>query len=88
VVRKLIVRRLLRLLNTQLLNPTPCRYDFVGNIDNFSREDIESSLRQSPAMTLQEYLDIANRFKACPVSRVGVTAIEPDGTYTHNVDFR
>jgi hypothetical protein len=87
-MKMLIVRFLLSLLNTEFLNSTPCRYDFVGNVDNFSRSDIESTLRVEPDMTLRRYLDIADRFKACPISRVGVTAIEPDGTYTQNVDFR
>jgi hypothetical protein len=87
-MRNLLIRGLLAVLNSRWLNQTPCRYDFVGNIDNFSRQDIESSLRQDPAMTLQQYLELANRFKACPISRVGVTAIEADGSYTQNVDFR
>ena len=84
-MRRFAVSILLRILNSAWLNPTPCRYDFVGNLDNFSREDIESSLRQSPEMTLREYLEIADRFKSCPISRVGITAIEPDGSYTQNV---
>lgn len=86
-MRSLLVQALLQLLNTEFLNPTPCRYDFVGNIDNFSRENIASTLRQEPDMSLSRYLDIADRFKACPISRVGVTAIEPDGSYTQNVRF-
>ena len=82
-----VISILLRLLNSSWLNDTPCKYDFVGNIDNFSREDIESTLRQAPGMTLREYLEIANRFKFCPISRTGITAIEPDGSYTQNVRF-
>lgn len=87
-MRKAIIRALLAILNSRWLNPTPCRYEFVGNIDNFSRADIESSLRVNPAMSLQHYLDLANLFKACPVSRVGITAIEADGTYTQNCEPR
>jgi hypothetical protein len=87
-VRKIAIRVLLAILNSRWLNQTPCRYDFVGNVDNFSREDIESTLRMDPEMSLAYYLELANRFKACPISRVGVTAIEPDGSYTENVDFR
>lgn len=84
-MKKLLVRFLLRLLNAHFLNPTPCRYAFVGNLDNFSRHDIESTLKVEPEMSLRRYLEIADRFKACPISRVGVTAIEPDGSYTENV---
>lgn len=83
-MKKLLVRILLRLLNTNFLNSTPCRYDFVGNIDNFSREDIESSLRAEPDMSLRRYLVIADRFKACPSSRIGITVIEEDGSYGTN----
>ena len=88
MTRKLVVNFLLAILNSRWLNPSPCRYEFVGNVDAFSRSDIESSLRQQPDMTLQQYIDAANRFKACPISRIGITAIEPDGTYTQNVDPR
>lgn len=87
-MRKVIVKLVLLLLNSKWLNPTPCKYEFVGNIDAFSREDIESSLRMEPGMTLQHYLDVANRFKSCPMSRVGVTVIEADGTYSMNRDMR
>lgn len=87
-MKPLIVKVLLRILNTNWLNPTPCRYDFVGNIDNFSRQDIESTLEVEPQMSLRRYLDIADRFKSCPISRVGITTIEPDGTYTENCDPR
>ena len=66
-MRKFTSKLLLVILNSRWLNQSPCRYDFVGNIDNFSREDVESSLRQDPEMTLRQYLDIANRFKACPI---------------------
>ena len=87
-MKEMLVRILLRMLNTQYLNPTPCRYDFVGNVDNFSREDIESTLKMEPDMSLSRYLEIADRFKSCPISRTGITAIEADGSYTQNVDFR
>ena len=85
--RVFAIRILLALLNSRWLNPTPCRYDFVGNIDNFSRSDIEANLKEEPEMSLRRYLDIADRFKSCPISRVGITAIEPDGTYTQNVQM-
>ncbi|HEX3941368.1 MAG TPA: hypothetical protein VHX11_07800 [Acidobacteriaceae bacterium] len=87
-MRKLFVRLLLSILNSRWLNHTPCKYEFVGNVDAFSRSDIEYRIAGSPEITLRQYLDAADRFKACPISRVGVTAIEPDGSYTRNVDFR
>lgn len=86
-MKESIVKILLSILNSKWLNQSPCRYEFVGNVDAFSREDIESCLRQQPDMKLQQYLDLADRFKSCPTSRVGITAIESDGTYTQNVRF-
>jgi hypothetical protein len=86
--RKAVVRALLAILNSEWLNPTPCKYEFVGNVDAFSREDIEATLRHEPEMSLRAYLDLADRFKACPVSRVGVSVIEADGSYSLNRDFR
>lgn len=86
--RKPLIKLLLTILNSRWLNHTPCSYEFVGNVDAFSRSDIESTLRADPQMTLQEYIDIANRFKACPISRTGVSVIEPDGTYSLNRDWR
>ena len=86
-MKKFIVKGLLRLLNCRWLNNTPCRYEFVGNVDAFSRADIEAVLSSNPAITLQEYLDAANRFKTCPLSRVGVTVIESDGSYSVNRSF-
>jgi hypothetical protein len=87
-MRKLVIKALLAILNSRWLNQSPCEYGFVGNIDNFSRSDIESSLKQEPDMTLRQYLDIADRFKACPISRVGITVIEGDGSYSMNRDLR
>lgn len=87
-MKKVIVKILLWILNSSFLNPTPCSYAFVGNIDNFSRDDIESNLQMEPEMSLRGYLDIADRFKASPISRIGITAIESDGSYTENVEPR
>jgi hypothetical protein len=82
------VKCLLALLNSSFLNPTPCKYEFVGNVDAFSRADIEGTLKDAPTITLREYLDMADRFKTCPISKTGVTVIESDGTYSLNRDMR
>ena len=87
-MKKFIVKVLLRLLNCRWLNNTPCRYQFVGNVDAFSREDIEATIQNDPAITLRQYLATADQFKACPLSRAGVTVIESDGTYSLNREFR
>ena len=87
-IQKMIVHSLLNVLNSRFLNQTPCHYEFVGNVDAFSRSDIEATLRSDPQMTLQEYIDLANRFKSCPISRIGVSVIESDGSYSLNRDWR
>ena len=79
-MRKQIVRTLLAILNSRWLNGTPCKYEFVGNVDAFSRSDIEYTLMAHPLITLRQYLDVADRFKSCPISRNGLTVVEGDGS--------
>jgi hypothetical protein len=86
-LRAILVKVLLRLLNTHFLNPTPCRYDFVGNLDNFSRSDMEGTLAAEPDISLRRYLESADRFKACPISKVGISVVEGDGSYSLNRRF-
>jgi hypothetical protein len=73
---------LLRALNSTFLNPTPCQYEYVGNVDAFSRRFLGSSEQQQSGITVKQILDDADMFKACPISKNGLTVIEPDGT-TH-----
>lgn len=85
-MRGRIIRALLSILNSRWLNQSPCKYEYVGNVDAFSREDIECTLRQDPTMTLQEYIDSANRFKTCPMRKDGgVTVIEGDECRDANI---
>src|SRR5580693_7479204 len=79
-VRRFIVKCLLCALNSRWLNQTPCKYAFVGNLDNFSRENLESEDKQQPGITVREILDAADRFMACPINNTGVTVMEGDGT--------
>jgi len=44
-MKRAIVQLLLAILNSRWLNASPCKYEFVGNIDAFSRSDIESNIR-------------------------------------------
>lgn len=82
-LKSLIVRVLLRLLNTQFLNLSPCRYGYIGNIDAFEYQHLRSSESQQPGITLRDFLEDVDRFNACPLYRKdGLTVIEADGT-TH-----
>lgn len=84
-MKSICIRTLLALLNSRWLNNTSCRYEFCGNVDAFTRSDIEYSLRANPAMTLQEYINSANRFKACPINPDGLTVIDGDDVREANV---
>jgi hypothetical protein len=71
-----ITKLVLGILNGRFLNSTPCRYEFVGNIDAFSREHLESEERQRPGISVKKVLDEANQFKMCPINKNGLTVIE------------
>lgn len=67
-MKALIIRTLLSILNSRWLNPSPCKYGFIGNIDAFSFENLESEDRQRPGITVRTVLDEAIRFKSCPIN--------------------
>jgi hypothetical protein len=81
-MKRWIEQALLRVLNSRVINNTPCKYGFVGNIDAFSYEHLASEERSRPGITVKTILEEADRFKSCAASKDGVTVIEPDGT-TH-----
>ena len=66
-MRALIVNFMLRLLNSRFLNATPCKYGFIGNVDAFSYENLESEARQRPGITVEVILAEADRFRSCPM---------------------
>jgi hypothetical protein len=78
-MKKRIIKILLRVLNSNWLNGTPCSYGFVGNVDNFSYENLASEEKQQPGITVKQVLETADRFKSCPIGK-GLTVIEPDGS--------
>lgn len=75
------VKGLLGLLNSRFLNHSPCRYGYIGNIDAFEYQHLQSSEAQQPGITLREFLNDVDRFNACPLySKDGLTVIEADGS--------
>lgn len=79
-MRKLIIKILLATLNSRWLNPSPCRYGFIGNVDAFEYSHLASEESQRPGVTVKTILEEADRFKSCPVSKNGgLQVIEPDG---------
>ena len=80
MLRTRIVHYLLTALNSRWLNNTPCQYKLVGNIEAFDYSFLESEVKSRPNITVQQILDDANTWKACPMSVNGLTVIEPDGS--------
>ena len=84
-MKKLIVDLLLRILNSEFLNATPCRYGFIGNMDAFEYSSLESEDRQQPGITVREVLYRADSFRRCVVSMkdnrsgIALQVIEDDG---------
>ena len=78
-MKSIIIKTLLRILNTQWLNPTPCVYKFVGNIDAFEYSHLQSEESQRTGITVRQILDEADAFRSCPIRKTGLTVIE-DGT--------
>lgn len=66
-LRRRVISALLAILNSRFLNQTPCRYEFVGNLDAFSRENLEYEDKARPGITVRTILDEAALYKTCPV---------------------
>lgn len=78
--KSLCVRLLLRMLNTQFLNDSPCKYGYINNVDAFSYSNLASEEIQRPGITVKTIIDEADRFKSCPINQNGLTVIEADGS--------
>jgi hypothetical protein len=78
-MKKTLVDVLLRILNSQWLNPTPCKYGFIGNVDAFDIESLRYEVKSRPSLLVAQLIAEAETFKACPLRLHGVTVIE-DGT--------
>ena len=68
LAKKLLTRLLLAALNHRWLNPTPCRYGFIGESDAFDLESLRSDARSRPELTLREFIAEAERFAAHPLT--------------------
>lgn len=75
-MKPFLTQFLLRLLNSWWLNPSPCRYEFVGNIDVFSADHLRSEESQRPGITVATILAEAEAWKTCPMRKHGLTVID------------
>jgi hypothetical protein len=70
LIKTLLTRLLLAALNTRWLNPTPCRYGFLGNADAFDLESLRERARARPELTLREFIAEAESFAAHPLTPI------------------
>lgn len=75
-MRAVIIKTLLKILNSRWLNQSPCQYGYINNIEAFSYEGLRSELIQRPDLTVEKVLAEADAFKSCPISKTGLTVIE------------
>lgn len=75
-MRRYLIRFLLGLLNSRWLNPTPCRYEYVGNVDDFSIENLRAEESQRPGITVATIIREAEAFKSCPIGPHGLVVME------------
>jgi hypothetical protein len=61
------------------MNPGPCRYGHINNIDAFEMDNLKSEEKQRPGITVKTIIEEAERFKMCPL-RSGLTVIEGETT--------
>ena len=71
-MKEFLIKVLLWILNTNFLNNTPCKYGFIGNIDAFEKEHLESEERQRPGITVKTILQESKTFSKCPVGSLFV----------------
>jgi hypothetical protein len=74
-VRQRIVRLLLAALNSRWLNPSPCRYGYIGNVDAFELDHLRSEESQRPGITVATIIREAETFSSCGLKN-GLTVIE------------
>lgn len=55
-MKKYLIKVLLGFLNSNWLNGTPTKYEFVGNITAFSRGYLESLVMQEPHLMVRDLL--------------------------------
>ena len=71
-----LIKFLLAVLNSRLLNNSPCQYGYIGNVDAFSGEHLEYEDKARPGITVRTILDEAAMFKTCPMRSTGFSVIE------------
>lgn len=74
--RKFFIRTLLAVLNSRWLNPTPCRYGFIGNVDAFALENLRAQVDQRPTLTVAQLIQEADCFRRAKASRHRLVVIE------------
>lgn len=71
-----VIRCLLAILNSRLINRTPCKYGFIGNVNAFSIENLRAEVSARPDLTVAQLLGEAEAFASCRIDPEGLTVIE------------
>lgn len=74
------IRTLLALLNSRLLNQSPCEYGYINNVDAFTTSFLRSEVAYNADITVKQILADAEMFKCCPMRDIGLTVIQ-DGEH-------
>lgn len=74
------VKTLLAILNSRLLNQSPCEYGYINNIDAFSYSGLKSEVKMRPDVTVSTIIAEADAFRSCPIYESGLAVIEDGQT--------
>lgn len=80
----IVIRCLLRLLNSRWLNQSPCEYGYINNVDAFSLSNLESEERMRPGVTVETILREAEQFRCCPM-KAQLQVVEGDRVRDANI---
>ncbi len=78
-MKAIIIRALLRILNSRWLNQTPCEYGFIGNVEAFSIGHLRSEEKARPGITVAQIIREADAFRCCPLRKDGGVTVLQDG---------
>lgn len=74
--RKYVVNFLLWILNSEIINQSPCQYGYINGIDAISLEELHNEEKQRPGVTVKECIASMEAFKFCKLSQSGLMVIE------------
>ena len=74
--RKHVINFLLRILNSETINQSPCQYGYINGIDAISLRELHNEEKMRPGVTVKECIASMEAFKYCPIKKDGLQVIE------------